>query len=63
MGTYSFNIIDDTEFVLLYDFHKSKNPGTPYWRYEKYDLEKLNDDQWKLHLDFRKITCTIWRKL
>ena len=54
LGTYSFDIIDDTEFVLLYDFHKSKNPGTPYWRYEKYDLEKLNDDQCKVTFRFSK---------
>ena len=40
MGAYSFDIIDDTEFVLLYDLHKSKNPDIPYWRYEKFDLEK-----------------------
>ena len=48
LGAYSFDIIDDTELVLLYDLHKSKNPDIPYWRYEKFDLKKLNDDQCKV---------------
>ena len=52
LGAYSFNIIDDTEFVLLYYRHKSKNPDIPYWRYEKFDLEKLNDDQCKVTFKF-----------
>ena len=54
LGAYSFDIIDDTEFVLLYDLHKSKNPDIPYWRYEKLDLEKLNDDQCKVTFRFSK---------
>ena len=54
LGAYSFDIIDDTEFVLLYDLHKSKNPDIPYWRYEILDLEKLNDDQCKVTFRFSK---------
>ena len=54
MGAYSFDIIDDTEFVLLYNLHKSKNPDIPYRRYEKFDLEKLNDDQCKITFGFSK---------
>ena len=54
LGAYSFDIIDDTELVLLYDLHKSKNPDIPYWRYEKLDLEKLNDDQCKVTFRFSK---------
>ena len=48
MGAYSFDIIDDAEFVLLYDLYKLKNPDIPYWHYEKFDLEKLNEDQCKV---------------
>ena len=54
LGAYSFDIIDDTELVLLYDLHKSKNPDIPYWRYEKFDLEKINDDQCKATFRFSK---------
>ena len=54
MGAYSFDMIDDTEFVLLYDLSKSKNPDFPYWRYEKIELEKLSDDQCKVTFRFSK---------
>ena len=54
LGAYSFDTIDDTEFVLLYNLHKSKNPDIPYWLYEKFDLEKLNDDQCKVTFRFSK---------
>ena len=54
MGAYSFDIIDDTYIVLLYDLHKSKNPDMPYWRYGKLDLEKLHDDQCKVTFRFPK---------
>ena len=54
LGAYSFDIIDDTEFVLLYDLYKSKNPDIPYWCYEKFNLEKLNDDQCKVTFRFSK---------
>ena len=50
----NFDIIDDTVFVLLYDLYKSKNPDIPYWHYEKFDLEKLNDDQCKVTFRFSK---------
>ena len=48
LGAYSFDIIGDTEFVLLHDLYKSKNPDIPYWHYEKFDLEKLNEDLCKV---------------
>ena len=41
------NIIDDEEFAILYDYNKSKNPDFPYWNYNKFDLEKLSDDECK----------------
>ena len=47
-------MIDDTEFVLLYDLCKSKNPDFSYWRYEKIELEKLSDDQFKVTFRFSK---------
>ena len=59
MAAYTFQMIDDTEFALLYDIHRSKNPDMPYWRYNKFDLEVLNDDQCKVFLDLRKVTFTI----
>ena len=56
LGAYSFDTIDGTGFVLfyVYDLHKSKNPDIPYWHYEKFDFEKLNDDQCKVTFRFLK---------
>ena len=39
------NIIDDDEFVCLYDLNRSKNLDYPYWNYQKFDLEELTDDE------------------
>ena len=42
---FSENLIDDEEFLLLYDLNTSKNPDIPYWSYERFDLETLTDDE------------------
>ena len=39
------NLIDDEEFVCLYDLNRSKNLDYPYWNYQKFDLEQLTDDE------------------
>ena len=54
LRAYTSNIIDDAEFVLLYDLHKSKNPDIPHWRYERFDLDELNDDQCRVSFRFYK---------
>ena len=41
--SYSQNILDETEFVLLYYCNTSNNPDFPYWNYHQYDLDKLSD--------------------
>ena len=44
-------IINDEEFILLYDLNSSKNLDYPYWNYEKFDLDKISDEEcWS---DFR----------
>ena len=42
---HASNMIDDTEFVLLYDVNSSKNPDLPYWNYPKFDLDNLTDQE------------------
>ena len=32
--------INEQEFAVLYDVHKSTNPEFPYWNYQRYDLEE-----------------------
>lgn len=47
-------LIDDEEFILLYDLNRSKNPDFPYWRYDRFDLDRLSDDECKGELRFLK---------
>ena len=55
LGPYSFDIIGDTEFVLYTTFTNQKILiFLIYWRYEKFNLEKLNDDQCKVTFRFSK---------
>ena len=48
------NAIDDTEFILLYDVNKSKNPNFLYWYYDKFDLDNLNEDECIANFRFKK---------
>ena len=44
----TFNkLINEQEFVLLYDCHKSTNPEFPYWNYDRFDLEEKSNDNSK----------------
>ena len=49
---YDDNLINDEEFVLLYDANKSRNPDFPYWQYEKFDLANLSEDECKCEFRF-----------
>jgi len=48
---YNFGIIDDIEFALLFDTNRSKNPDIPHWKYERFSLDNLTEDDCKT--DFR----------
>ena len=37
---YGSNFINEQEFVLLYDCHKSTNPEFLYWNYDRFDLDE-----------------------
>jgi len=49
---HTSNLIDDAEFALLFDVNRSKNPDIPYWKYHKFDLDSLADDECKTDLRF-----------
>ena len=51
---YCLNIIDNEEFVLLFDLHKSKNLDMPHTDFAKFDLENCNDDQCYANFRFSK---------
>ena len=52
--SYLSGILSDEEFVLLYDVNTSKNPDFPYWKYERFDLDKLSDEESKAEFRFYK---------
>ena len=38
------NIIDDEEFLLLYDVNKSRD-DYPYWSHDSFNLDNLDDSE------------------
>ena len=40
--SYDDGIIDDEESLMLYDINLSRN-DYPYWNYERFDLENMDD--------------------
>ena len=52
--SYLSGILSDEEFVLLYHVNTSKNPDFPYWNYERFDLDKLSDEESKVEFRFYK---------
>ena len=51
---YDLRYIDEVEFAILYDLNKSKNPEIPYWQYDRFELERMNDDECKAEFRFEK---------
>ena len=47
------DIIDDDEFVLLYDAHSSKTVF-PYWKFPKFDMSTLSEEEHHTELRFSK---------
>jgi len=47
-------IIDDKEFLLLYDLNKSNNLDLPYDSYESFDFDVLEDDECLSEFRFQK---------
>ena len=51
---YQDGSIDDTKFALLYDLNCSENLEFPYWRYGRFDLDSMTDDECKAEFRFFK---------
>ena len=54
LHAYDDEVINDEEFVLLYDANTSKNIDLPYWDYENFDLDNLSNDECKAEFRFLK---------
>ena len=46
--------LDDEEFCLLYDLNTSKNFDFPYWNYEPFTLDGLDDSECSTEFRFHK---------
>ena len=38
-------LLNDEEFVLLYDLNSSRNLNIPYWQYRNFDMSNMQDDE------------------
>ena len=54
LHAYDDEVINDEEFVLLYDVNTSKNLDLPYGDYENFDLDNLSNDECKAEFCFLK---------
>ena len=52
--SYVTNDLDKIEFALLHDLHRSSNPDIPYWKYEHFNLEDMEEDECKTEFRFFK---------
>ena len=51
---FDSGVINEEEFVLLYDLNTAKSPDLPYWNYEQFDLDNLADKVCKAKFRFYK---------
>ena len=51
---FSENIIDEEEFLLLYDINRSKNRDFEYWIYDEFCLRDVSDDDCVSEFRFEK---------
>jgi len=54
LHSYAEQLINEEEFLLLYDLNKSKNPDYAYWNYERFDIDRFNDDECMAEFRFLK---------
>ena len=47
-------VIDEEEFLFLFDLSTSKNLDYPYWEYQAFDLDWLSDDKCRIYFRFFK---------
>ena len=54
LESHNDGIIDDDEFILLYEGNFLKNPEFPYEDYERFDLDAMDDTECKADFRFTK---------
>ena len=51
---YQDESIDDTKFALSYDLHSPEKLEFPYWKYGRFVLDSMTDDECKAEFRFLK---------
>lgn len=46
------DVIDEVDFLLLYESVNKKNPSFPYWSYDRFDLTRLTEEESKAEFRF-----------
>ena len=52
--SFAKDVIDATDFALLYDVNTSHNHDCPYWNYDQFYLENMSDAECKAKFRFYK---------
>ena len=54
------NVINDEDLFLLHEANRPRNlhTGLPYWKYERFSLEDMRDDECEVEFRFKKATST-----
>ena len=47
LGYYDAKIIDNDDLMLLHGMHRRRNAQFPYWNYERFSLELMEEDECK----------------
>ena len=45
LDAYFSKTNNETEFLLLYDINSCSNLHLPYWKYDRFSFEDMNDDK------------------
>lgn len=55
-------IINDEEFVVLFELFTPANPEYPYWKYDKFRFENLDPYECKTELRFEKTNLPLLKQ-
>ena len=45
LSAHDMGDLNDEKFIMLYDLNRSTNLDLPYWDYERFDLDRMSDDE------------------
>ena len=55
---YSDVLLNDEEFILLYNAFKSPNPVYPYWKFNRFCLDDLESSECELRCSYGRFKCS-----